>query len=514
MRLRRYINRPPSVAYPAPVPNNFDMIFFGDSRTENGIAANLNSTGYATNLRNAGVAGQIGPMSGHRLRVAKFSNFGISGATSMQAAFDPRQNASNTVTTGTWWRGTVGDTPTSSGSDNKSISSAVAHSAGIVCLLLGTNDGATNWPANSRTAMTTIINGLTAGGKVVILLNETPRGINTAGSTQSNLTVSDAAAFKAYSDWLSKWDYASGDALSNPKVIVVDSWSEFLNTGSGTNYYNKQGYLHDGLHFTPYGAKRLAQIIVNKLSTVWVWAARPVRISLPTTNGLSSISTAAPFLNSNAIFTPGTNGTISGTWSTAPTAATVAQGWTLTGSSVSTFVASAEKGVETDPDGYPVQKVVVTSGSMANNATSTVTLQQNVTVASVISAGMVSITSKLRAMARVKIDAGSNLLSGVSVAVTVNPATATGMLARTMTVTSFLPLNGGGVDMGDGQWYDYLTEIIDLAEANMTASPGNISSITSISLTVVLQFDNRTGSTASPSATVRVARAGVSVVSS
>lgn len=515
MSIRSYINCPPSVAYPAPVPANFDVIFFGDSRTENGFAPNVNTTGYAANLNNAGMAAHIGPMSGHRLRVAKFANFGIGGGTAIQAAFDPRQSSSSTVTTGQWWRGSQSDSPTSSGSDNKSISNAVAHEAGIVVLLLGTNDGPTNWPSETRTAMTTIINGLTAGGKVVVLLNEMPRGINSAGSTQN--TTTDPVAFKAYSDWLSKWDYASGDALSNPKVIVIDSWGEVVDGASGTNYYNKQGYLHDGLHFTPYGCKRVTEVMINRLSTVWYWAARPRRITLPTANGLTAIADTTPFINSNPIFTPGTNGTVSGTWGSAPAASDIAQGWIATGSGkLSGINATAVKGVETDPDGYPVQRINVTGGSLANLDTATVTLQQNISnIAALTSAGMLSLTSKLRAMARVKIDAGSSLLSSVNVSMSLlADTTAKNLVGRTMRTTSFLPLNNGTLDMGDGVWYDYLTELIDIAEANMTASPGNPSSISSIVFTVNLQFDNRTGSTATPSATVRVARAGVSVVSS
>lgn len=512
MTIRNYINCPPSVAYPAPVPANFDVIFFGDSRVENGITPNVTTTGYEAALTNIGVAAHIGAMSGNRLRVGKFPNFGISGGTSMQAAFDPRQASSGSVTTGQWWRGSPTD---SSGSSNKSISDAVAHSAGIVCLLLGTNDGPTNWPSASRTAMTTIINGLTAGGKVVVLLNETPRGINAAGAAQ-NATASPAA-LKDYSDWLLKWDYASGDALSNPRVIVVNSWAEFIDSGSGSNYYNKQGYLHDGLHFTPFGAKQLAETIVDRLSTVWVWAARPRRISLPTANSLSTITDSAPFINSNPIFTPGTNGTVSGTWGSAPSASDIAQGWIASGSgTLSGINATAQKGVETDPDGYPVQRINVTGGSLANLATATVILQQNITnISALTSAGMLSLTSKLRAMMRVKIDAGSNLLSSVNISTTVlADTTAKNLVARTMRTASFLPINNGSFDMGDGEWRDYMTELLDIAEPNMTASPGNPSSISSISLVLNLRFDNRTGSTATPSATVRFARTGVAVVSS
>lgn len=502
----------------APTPSNYDIVFFGDSRTENGFAPNVATGGYGANLHNVGVAAQIGPMSGHKLRVGKFANFGIGGGTAIQAAFDPRQAASGSVTTGTWWRGTVANSPTSSGSDNKSISNAVAHSAGIVVLLLGTNDGPTNWPAATRTAMTTIINGLTAGGKVVVLLNETPRGINTAGTLQSNLTTPNAALFKDYSDWLKKWDYNSGDALSNSKVIVVDTWADFYDSASGTSYYNKQGYLHDGLHFTPFGAKRAAQLIDARLTLILgtAYTGAAARITLPTANGFTAITDTAPYLNSNPILTPGTDGTVSGTWGTPPTAATVAQGWTVTGSgTISGLDLVCEKGVDTDPGGFPVQKLTVTGGSLADLGTATVTLQQNVSnIAALTSAGMMSLASKLRAMARVKIDAGSNLLSSVSVSMTVfADTTAKNLTARSMRTTSFLPLNAV-VDMGDGQWYDYLTELLDIAEPNMTASPGNPTSISSIVFTVNMQFDNRTGSTATPSATVRVARPGVAVVSS
>lgn len=515
MTIRNYINCPPSVAYPAPVPSNFDMIFFGDSRTENGISANLTTSGYATNLNNIGMAAHLGALSGHRLRVGKFPNFGIGGGTSLQAAVDPRQATSGSVTTGQWWRGTQTDNPTQSGSSNKSISDAVAHSAGLVCLLLGTNDGPTNWPSASRTAMTTIINGLTAGGKVVVLLNELPRGINSAGSTQN--TTTDPVALKAYSDWLKKWDYNSGDALANPNVIVIDTWADFVDATTGTNYYNKRGYLHDGLHFTPFGAKRATELMINRLSTIWYWPARPVRITQPTANGLSVITNSAPFINSNPVLTPGANGTVSGTWGVAPAASDISQGWIATGSgTLSGINATAVKGVETDANGYPIQRINVTGGSLANLGTATVTLQQNITnIAALTSAGMLSLTSKLRGMANLRIEAGSNLLSSVNISLSlIADATAKNLAVRTMRTASFLPINNGTTDMADGQWYTFLTELMDIAEANMTASPGNPSSISSLTFQINLQFDNRTGSTATPSATVRIARAGVAVVSS
>jgi len=495
----------------AAAPSNYDAIFFGDSRTENGFAPNVNTGGYAANLNNVGVVAQLGPMSGHRLRVGKFSNFGIGGGTSIQAAFDPRQAASGSVTTGQWWRGGQTDSPTNSGSSNKSISDAIAHPAGIVVMLMNTNDGPTNWPVNSRTAMTTIINALTAAGKVVVLLNETPRGINSAGALQSDLSAANMALFKDLSDWLSKWDYASGDVLANPRVIVIDSWNEFYDPATGANYYNKVGYLHDGLHFSPFASKRLAQMIDSKLSSVWrQYAALPRRRTLPTANGFAAITNTTPYLNSNPIFTPGTNGTVSGTWGSAPTAATVCQGWTIAGSgTISGINLVAEKGVDTDPDGFPVQKLTVTGGSLADLGTATVILQQSFTnIAALTSAGMLSLTSKLRAMARVKIDAGSNLLSSVNVSLTVfADTTAKNLTARTMRTSSFLPLNRV-VDMADGEWYDYVTELLDIAEPNMSPTPGNPSSITSMVFTVNMQFDNRTGATATPSAVVRIARAG------
>jgi len=495
----------------AAAPANYDAIFFGDSRTENGFAPNVNTGGYAANLNNVGVAAQLGPMTGHRLRVGKFANFGIGGGTSIQAAFDPRQAASGSVTTGQWWRGGQTDSPTNSGSSNKSISDAIAHPAGIVVMLMNTNDGPTNWPVNSRTAMTTIINALTAAGKVVVLLNETPRGINSAGALQSDLSAANMALFKDLSDWLSKWDYASGDVLANPRVIVIDSWNEFYDPATGANYYNKVGYLHDGLHFTPFASKRLAQMIDSKLSSVWrQYAALPRRTTLPTANGFTAITDTTPYLNSNPIFTPGTNGTVSGTWGSAPTAATVCQGWTIAGSgTISGINLVAEKGVDTDPDGFPVQKLTVTGGSLADLGTATVILQQSFTnIAALTSAGMLSLTSKLRAMARVKIDAGSNLLSSVNVSLTVfADTTAKNLTARTMRTSSFLPLNRV-VDMADGEWYDYVTELLDIAEPNMSPTPGNPSSITSMVFTVNMQFDNRTGATATPSAVVRIARAG------
>lgn len=495
----------------AAAPSNYDAIFFGDSRTENGFAPNVNTGGYAANLNNVGVAAQLGPMSGHRLRVGKFGNFGIGGGTSIQAAFDPRQAASGSVTTGQWWRGGQTDSPTNSGSSNKSISDAIAHPAGIVVMLMNTNDGPTNWPVNSRTAMTTIINALTAAGKVVVLLNETPRGINSAGALQSDLSAANMALFKDLSDWLSKWAFDSGDVLANPRVIVIDSWNEFYDPATGANYYNKVGYLHDGLHFTPFASKRLAQMIDNKLSSVWrQYAALPRRTTLPTANGFAAITNTTPYLNSNPIFTPGTNGTVSGTWGSAPTAATVCQGWTIAGSgTISGINLVAEKGVDTDPDGFPVQKLTVTGGSLADLGTATVILQQSFTnIAALTSAGMLSLTSKLRAMARVKIDAGSNLLSSVNVSLTVfADTTAKNLTARTMRTSSFLPLNRV-VDMADGEWYDYVTELLDIAEPNMSPTPGNPSSITSMVFTVNMQFDNRTGATATPSAVVRIARAG------
>ena len=514
----------------AAVPSNWDMIFFGDSRTENGITA-TNPGPFSTKLLAGGLASWIGPVSGNRIRVGRNANFGIASGTSGQAALDPRQSAVNTVTTGQWFRGNSTGAP-NSGSDNKGYVQAGQHPAGIVALLLGVNDGSASWPSASRTAMTTIINALTQAGKIVLLYNETPKGVDNMGTVQTNYDLggpgtAGALAWKAYSDWLSGWDYASGSAYANPKVIVVDSWNEFLDTTQPTASRNKAGYLLEGLHPGAYGTRRLAEIGHARLTAVYgaTYTGLPSRATLPTTDGLTTYSAAQPFVNTNPVLKMGSAGVIYGSAATTPAAASVPQAWNLRllGTGMSGLTVALDTS-QVDSDGFTILKVTVggtLTSSTAAVVTATIQLDQLLSgapLASAISGGQLAYTDKLRSVARVAVaPGGSKVINSVAPLLVVSDTTAAhGMGAYSFeaaNTTGNAKLGNAYVDAADGVTRTYLSELLDLSQPELVSAGTNPTSLSGIQVGVQIQMIVPGNTTVNVNETVYISRVGALRVS-
>lgn len=494
-----------------PIPANYEFTGYGDSRTEDGIGSTASQTnGYNFGSNNIGYLSWLPTLSGNKLRLGRYPNFGIASSTLAQGAANPRLDATGVASTGRW------DRPNGSSNyaSNKGYIDAKNHSAGIVAILYGTN-----WPSGTyqdQLAYTeTIMNGI-GTGKVILLLNEQPRGISYDGTVQN--AASNPAERYTFSRELLKYDFASGDAKARSNVIVINSYDEFLDVSSGTNYYNKQGYLRDGLHDTPYGSKRKAQIIVDRLSAIWPgWASLPAQVTLPTANGLSVPANTQPFIHTNPILTPGTNGAVLGTWGGAPAAANVPQGWTVNALNGGSGLTAVCDKTGTDPDGYPTLQITI-SGTLAANTTATVQAYQTLASAALstaISAGLVSINDKFRGLARVQVAAGSAYLAGVGYKIFVQDTTASRSINTKANAGSTGSAGNNGtslnayLDAGGTDWQTLVTELIDCQDANLVAQSQNIAAFSQIQGIVEILFRNNTASTQNVSATVKISRAGV-----
>jgi hypothetical protein len=283
-----------SAALSFTAPYNFHMVEMGDSRVAQGFALTGvygTGTGRQANV-GLGPVASLGALSGHQLRYtsASFNNAGGAFQTIDQILASPR-----------------------SGSNTIDLAQVAASEAATVVFYMGTNNniiGVTqqNLIINAIAALTNPATVWTPSGAVlplyqgraknVIFLTDTPRGVTTAPSpndVNNAKTGADLAAFAAYALWLKKFDYASGDALANSRVLVADTFYDprILNVSSGTLYSPNPGLFADGLHDAPTGnyyigrtiAERIAGLIVNPTP----YAEVPVS------------STASTFLNSNPL---------------------------------------------------------------------------------------------------------------------------------------------------------------------------------------------------------------------
>ena len=527
----------------AALPKNWDVVFYGDSRTENGITADVKSTGFVTTLKTGGVAGWLGPVSGNRLRVGRNANFGVAGSTSVQGAAVPRANTTTGQTAlGQWFRGIIsGALP--SGADNKGVldytrgDGSVAkglqsNPAGIVALLYGVNDGASSWPSTSRTAMNSIISNLVSLNEVVLLFNETPKGVDIANTVQASYDLggagtSAAAAWKSYSDWLSGFDYASGSDHASPNVIVVDSWNEFWDTVNqpASASRNKPGYLIEGLHPTPYGAKRLAEMAVARLSAVYGSAYNNLQSQapVPTKDGLITYSAAQPFVNTNPVFKLGTAGQVFSSAASSPSAASVPQGWVFRASG--TGIANVTVALDTtqvDADGFVVAKITLggTLAGSGSGVTAHVQMDQNLSssqITSAISGGQFSYSDKLREVARYALaSGGSKLVNNVSTFVVLTDATSGHNMnagaqdtVNPLAVTSHF--GNAYVDAADGVTRTQLSEVLDLAQPELISAGTNPTSLTNLQTGIAIDLLGAAGSTVNE--TIYVSRVGTVRVS-
>jgi len=496
----------------APTFANTDMIFYSDSRSDaHGVNGLYSASGYAPVIYNRGVAGWIGTLTGHRFRVGKFANYSISGGSAEQAAQNPRQAQNGTVVAGNWWRGSA----VAGGSDNKGYVQAGQDPAGIVFIQLGTNGFVAGTGAGSSfAAIQTIIAGILAQNpnKVIILSNELPKGIANDGTvvTGNDLGLS-SATYQTYAQNLMKLSFDSGDALANPRVISVDTAASIRDTTQPTYYRNRQGTMPDGLHPSAIGAKLETQAIVDRLSAVYgaTYTSLPSLAVAPTTNGLASqgnsVATPQPYLNRNPNMTAGNNGTVSGTnYGTAPTTATVPEGYTVIGT------ATNSTSIVLDKTTVPNELLITITGT-ATAATTLVELRQTISGADLTSltgTGQFTLSDKLRPLIRRSIAAGSQNLTSVYCKATVfGDTTAKNRVGIVGAASAFAKLNDGGLDAGDGVQRTLLGEVLDLAEPNMAVTPGALTSVSSMLVSAFIEFNSAIGDPIS--ATVRITQHGI-----
>lgn len=294
-----------------PVPFNVNYVAIGDSRTA-GTLANTNTSGSGgfTSMSNNG-SGDSFPLWAESLTCGKIVgipqrliDFGIGSQTSQNIVTIPRAT-----------------TP------QKAIDYVARSPAGIVFLLMGTNDSTTSIAGadpgkgsgavssvNSRSNVRYIIEYLTDpvrnatinsalgidggvcnlyGGlpKTIILINELPRGryVANGGATTLGSPRTDQAAFYAFSRWLLTLDFAQAGGYSN--VIAVNGYDAIADyttipdgipdrpvgapafgggsTANNDTYLPHIGALYDGLHQTTFGGYKVGKAIADQLDAVW-----------------------------------------------------------------------------------------------------------------------------------------------------------------------------------------------------------------------------------------------------
>jgi len=546
-------------------PSNREVVSYGDSQTENGQNGELRTTnGYRGILSNYGTPSYLVSKTGGRLRPGKFGGFGISGGTAIQGAASPRLNASNSASVGHWWRGTDNglSNPATSGSDNKGIADANSHSAGIILLNLGTNDGGTgangyssssNWDTGgaSRTAIDTLLNGFSSS-KLVIVTTPFPRGrrsndtdLPSGGGAPLGSTA--ATRYLAFMDFIKKYHYASGDALAKSNVIVLDMKTRWLSSDSAAAALakNKPGVLQDdALHLSPYGAKDLAAAVDDALTTAYgsTYTGLSSMVTLPTsgTTGFTNAAACLPYLNSNPAFVAGTAGaTGSNTFAsfTGPAGATpvanhICQGWTIGGTGTqSGLTVIVSKGSDSDGDYQRIQ----VSGTLVNAGTAGISFTQNISSANLLTldnalggSGTLGtgslLTDALRQVLRYKLATGSQCVRDINVGATwfvtaTTQATGAGvgggLGANSGTgVGTFLcdPSSAGDAGGTEVQLFEsdqYAVKMPQMATGYDAASPGQPTAVSSCTVAGAISFHNVSGSTASVSLDLKLYGCGI-----
>ena len=501
----RLDEKAPASAQKAITPTNWDFVAFGDQRFDQTIGGSLNAAGYNFTSINTGIASWLPMVTGHRLRLGVNPNYGITlGGTAYGAAVPRKNNAGVVVNSSpqTWYRG--------SDTQNKGIDYVANDAAGIVIVLIGWNDANSEYAGASRVNLLSILNGFRPN-QLKIVLNEVAQGRGSAGTVPN----SNTQQYLDYADWIRTLDCRSSNGNSRSDVIVVDTFARTYDTVAKMT---KPGYLTTPAlpTLTPWGAKDLASAINDRLALEYgtAYTNLPIAVTLPFQN-------AAPFLNSNPIMTPGTDGTVltSGySYATTPLAAAVPQGWTVSGTGTSggmNFVCD-KSGV--DADGFPVFKVTVT-GTLADQQQGGIRIFQAFQ-------GPMSFTEKLRGVGKIKVDTGSKCFNGATLTLSLGESTAN----RSMTVSDltgtvgdpsnrlgYLVNSDGNEVVGD--WETRMTALLDVANPNMSTAnggPGSATTLNGNGLSVTAQFNfiNYTGSTQNVYAVCYVSRLGILKVDS
>lgn len=249
-------------------PLRRNVAIYGDSRTANCSSGTLPNK----ITENYGYASWLGQYSDGRIFFEPAFNFGVGGNTSSQWA--------------------------------ARVATVIAAPADVVVCLISTNDRTSDFTlAQTQQNILGVVNKLKEAGKIVIFINETPRGGANALSAPRQLIHEQVRA------WINS-------TLPKHGVRVVDVWDKMKDTAAVTV---------DGLHFNPVGARIVGEALAREIEDLF---NTPVPLPLVTS---AYDATLNPFgqLNANALLT-GTTGTNSGS---ANTTGSIATGYTVAGSS-------------------------------------------------------------------------------------------------------------------------------------------------------------------------------------
>jgi hypothetical protein len=340
--------------------------------------------------------------------------------------------------------------------------------------------------------MVTLLDGI-GSSKVILLYNDLFK------STDASFTEREE-----FAEWLLTFDYASGHANARSNVIAIDSYSV-----SHTDHVARADFYRDDppLHFNPFGAKFLAELLHARLIEVYgdTYTNLPPQVVLPADDDTI-------FIHTNPNMNPGGNGTVIGTWGTPPSNTTVPSGWQISPGSNAGGITGVLDKTLTDGDGNP-QTELVLSGTLGAGLATTIQLLQAAQVAD-----RLTLNDVLRAVARVEVEAGSECLHNVSLRVFVTADTATKNRASTSisgdTTTAEMVLANGTWDAAFSGLL--ATQIIDLQDPNMDVAndgPGLPSSLGSTQVILQIQFANKGAETANIAATVRLSQCGLYQVS-
>lgn len=492
-----------------PVPFNVSYVAIGDSRTAGSLTnGNTSGSGAFTSMGNNGSGDGFsswaesltyGKVVGIPQRLI---DFGIGSQTSQNIVTIPRAT-----------------TP------QKSIDYIARSPAGIVFLLMGTNDSTTSIAGadpgkgsgavsavNTRSNVRYLIEYLTDpvrnaainsalgidggvcnlyGGlpKTIILINELPRGryVANGGATTLGLARSDQAAFYAFSRWLLTLDFSQAGGYSN--VIAVNGYDAIADyttipdgipdrpvgapafgggsTANNDTYLPHIGALYDGLHQTLFGGYKVGATIASRIDTLW-----------PTPGFLF-----AQYPGSAADYSTQNEG-LTGTSGSAPTGfasvtGSVPTGLTVTGTAMSEVALTISARIDTDG-----QQVIRFQGSGTSTGTAEKIIQIGHVVgptayATGVYGPALAKGDKLRYFAKVRLLAANKLLSfGVNAYATGNTddqynSRGDSLKGAAFASRKYLRDDLTGIDPGITDFIPVISRVVDTT--NMQANSVNTS---------------------------------------
>ena len=282
-------------------PLRRNIAIYGDSRTANCSSGTLPNK----ITENYGYASWLGQYSEGRIFFEPAFNFGVGGDTSAQ------------------WAARVG--------------TVIASAADIVVCLISTNDRTSDFTlAQTQQNIEGVVMKLKQAGKIVVFINETPRGGANALTAPRQLVHEQVRA------WINSY-------LPRLGVRVVDVWDKMTDTASVTV---------DGLHWNPVGARIVGEALAREIKDLF---DSPVPLPRATSPYDSATNTFGQ-INSNALLT-GTTGTKSGS---ANTTGDIATGYSVAGSSWTgmTVVASKEAAEVGEAQVFKFSGTPTASGSL------------------------------------------------------------------------------------------------------------------------------------------------------